>query len=65
MIKKNEDYVERITFILLNQLMAKTNAQYEGLVELKRTISNFVINRKPIKLLLPAFPCKQITWIKF
>lgn len=58
MIKKNEDYVERITFILLNQLMAKTNAQYEGLVELKRTISNFVINRKPIKLLLPAFPCK-------
>ena len=55
---KIDQYVESISFILLNQLLAQTNASFDGLVKLKSQIRNFVSNKSEIKLLLPAFPCK-------
>ncbi|MDP2573201.1 L-tyrosine/L-tryptophan isonitrile synthase family protein [Vibrio penaeicida] len=55
---QREQCVENISFILLNQLLAQTNASFDGLVKLKNQIRNFVSNESQIQLLLPAFPCK-------
>lgn len=56
--QQNEEYVEKISFILLNQVISQSNASFEGLVTLKNKIRHFVSNQKKVKLLLPAFPCK-------
>ncbi|MEH0389871.1 L-tyrosine/L-tryptophan isonitrile synthase family protein [Vibrio mimicus] len=53
-----ETYVEKISFILLNQLIAQCNASYEGLAHLKSQLRNFIQKQQKIQLLLPAFPCK-------
>ncbi|MBJ7539833.1 L-tyrosine/L-tryptophan isonitrile synthase family protein [Marinomonas transparens] len=53
-----EEAVEKISFILLSQLIAQSDASFEGLVKLKEKIRHFVYDRKKIQLLLPAFPCK-------
>ncbi len=58
---QQETYVEKISFILLNQLIAQCNASYNGLAHLKSQIRRFVNSQEKIKLLLPAFPVKQIT----
>lgn len=55
---QQETYVEKISFILLNQLIAQCNASYNGLAHLKSQIRRFVNSQEKIKLLLPAFPCK-------
>ena len=51
---QREQCVENISFILLNQLLAQTNASFDGLVKLKNQIRNFVSNESQIQLLLPA-----------
>lgn len=55
---QQETYVEKISFILLNQLIEQCNASYNGLAHLKSQIRRFVNSQEKIKLLLPAFPCK-------
>ncbi|CCN47814.1 putative Pyoverdine biosynthesis protein PvcA [Vibrio nigripulchritudo MADA3029] len=55
---QREQCVENISFILLNQLLAQTDASFQGLVKLKQQIRDYVANDGQIKLLLPAFPCK-------
>lgn len=39
---QQETYVEKISFILLNQLIAQCNASYNGLAHLKSQIRRFV-----------------------
>ncbi|MFG0606707.1 L-tyrosine/L-tryptophan isonitrile synthase family protein [Vibrio mimicus] len=55
---EQETYVEKTSFILLNQLIAQCNASYEGLAHLKSQLRSFIQKQQKIKLLLPAFPCK-------
>ncbi|SHO57339.1 L-tyrosine/L-tryptophan isonitrile synthase family protein [Vibrio quintilis] len=57
-INNKENLVEEISFILLNQLIAQYEANIHGLVKLKNQVRDFVANDKPVRLLLPAFPCK-------
>lgn len=55
---QREQWVENISFILLSQLLAQSDASFEGLVKLKQKIRHFVSSGSQIKILLPAFPCK-------
>ncbi|GAA5645648.1 L-tyrosine/L-tryptophan isonitrile synthase family protein [Vibrio proteolyticus] len=55
---QQQQCVDNIAFILLDQLLAQTDATFHGYQTLKMQISDCVTQRKPITLLLPAFPCK-------
>ena len=55
---QQQQCVDNIAFILLDQLLAQTDATFTGYQKLKKQIAQCVIENKVITLLLPAFPCK-------
>ncbi|MBF4386611.1 PvcA, partial [Vibrio anguillarum] len=55
---QQQQCVDNIAFILLDQLLAQTDATFTGYQKLKTQIAQCVIENKVITLLLPAFPCK-------
>ncbi len=53
-----ETEIDKITFILLDQIIAQCDATYQGIAKLKQQLRDSIREQKKIKLLLPAFPCK-------
>ncbi|BBM04011.1 L-tyrosine/L-tryptophan isonitrile synthase family protein [Microbulbifer sp. GL-2] len=50
--------VEEVFFIIFNQLLEQSDANIEGVLNLKKIITNYSLSKEKIQFLLPAFPCK-------
>ena len=53
-----QETADKITFILINQLLSNESAVYDGFKTLKENIARSIENNEPIRMLLPAFPCE-------